>query len=267
LKRPYYISLGVVVLLVVIVLTLPGKTTSQIKLAISSLFLPFFGLASSVEHAAERAGNQLLPRRTLLRQRDQLRQENQQLHFQLLQTEAAQQENAKYRQLLGFQKQSPWKLKAARVIGRDPANWWRTIKIDFGRPDGAQIDLPVITSEGCLVGRISEVSLAYSQVTMVGDPNCRVAALIQETREHCMVGPNSSSALDYTLANITLPRNSELKTGQKVVTSGLSEIFPKNVLIGEVLDYRNVSYGLYQEARIKLAVNINRLEEVFVKMP
>ena len=124
-----------VVLLVVIVLTLPGKTTSQIKLAISSLFLPFFGLASSVEHAAERAGNQLLPRRALLRQRDQLRQENQQLHFQLLQTEGAQQENAKYRQLLGFQKQSPWKLKAARVIGRDPANWWRTIKIDFGRPD------------------------------------------------------------------------------------------------------------------------------------
>ena len=84
MKRPYYISLGVVVLLVVIVLRLPSKTTSQIKLAISSLFLPFFGLASSVEHASERAGNELLPRRTLLRQRDQLRQENQQLRFQLL---------------------------------------------------------------------------------------------------------------------------------------------------------------------------------------
>ena len=169
--------------------------------------------------------------------------------------------------MLGFQKQSRWNLKAARVIGRDPANWWRTIKIDLGRQAGSQLDLPVLTAEGFLVGRVSEVGLGYSQVTLVGDPNCRVAALVQETRDNGIVGPSSSSTLDPSLADITLLRSSDLKTGQKVVTSGLSEIFPKGILIGEILDYRNVSYGLYQEARIKLAVNVNRLEEVFVKMP
>jgi len=51
------------------------------------------------------------------------------------------------------------------------------------------------------------------------------------------------------------------------MTSGLGGIFPKCIVVGEILDSRYVSYGLYQEARVKLAVNANRLEEVFVKLP
>lgn len=266
LKRSHYIAFTAVILLVVIILALPARTTAQLKIALSSLFLPFFGLASSAHQLAERAGNGLVPRRVLLSQIEQLSRENQQLKFQLPQFEEAQRENERLRQLLAFRRQTPWKLKPVRVIGRDTANWWRTVKIDFGRDEGAQIDLPVLSTEG-LVGRISEVGLTFSQVTLVGDPNCRVAALVLETRENGIIGPSPSGPLDHTFVEMILPRTTELKPGHRVMTSGLGGIFPKGIVVGEILDSRYVSYGLYQEARVKLAVNANRLEEVFVKLP
>jgi len=44
-------------------------------------------------------------------------------------------------------------------------------------------------------------------------------------------------------------------------------IFPKEVLVGQIVDWRTVDYGLYNEARVSLAVNMNSLEEVWVKVP
>src|SRR5258706_505406 len=79
-------------------------------------------------------------------------------------------ENERLRGLLGFQKTSPSKLKAAHIIARDPANWWRNVRIDLGKRDGVRVDLPVRTAEG-LVGRVSEVSETSARVVLLGDPN------------------------------------------------------------------------------------------------
>jgi rod shape-determining protein MreC len=48
------------------------------------------------------------------------------------------------------------------------------------------------------------------------------------------------------------------------MTSGLGGIFPKGILVGHVVDFRTVGYGLYNEARVKVAARMNALEEVWV---
>src|SRR3989442_3150315 len=110
-RRPQYIALGAVVLLVVIVLTLPRQASAHLKLAISSLFLPLFGLASSSHQLGQKVADNFAPRLSLLKQLEALRRENQQLRLQAVQIEAALQENTRLRQQLGFQRQSPWKEK------------------------------------------------------------------------------------------------------------------------------------------------------------
>jgi hypothetical protein len=90
------------VLLVVAVLALPVRTVSQLKLAISSLFLPLFGLSEVVPGLAERTGNQVIPRRILLTQLEQAQQENQVLRVRLAQAEETLRENNRFRQLYGF---------------------------------------------------------------------------------------------------------------------------------------------------------------------
>jgi rod shape-determining protein MreC len=266
-RRPHYIALSVVVIVTVILLSLPSQTTARLKLALTSLFLPLFGLAGSTQQLAEKAGDRVVSRQTLLLQLDQLRRENEQLRLLQPQFDAMRTENDRLRAQLGFQKQVKWKMRLARVIARDPANWWRDLQIDLGSRDQMRADLPVITPEG-LVGRIAQVNLTHSQVVLVGDPNCRVSALVGESRDHGVIGPSSSVLLDTRLVDLTyLPKTAIIKPGQKVSTSGLGGIFPKGIAIGEIIDSQPVGYGLYTEARVKLAVDANRLEEVWVIVP
>jgi len=253
-----------VVLLALIVLNLPRPTADRLKLAISGLFVPLFGLGRSFQQLSGRVGDAVVPRGVLINDLERLRRENEELRVRAQRAEQTDRENAILRQLVGLQKQIPLKLKAGHIIGRDPANWWRTVQIDLGRRDGLREDLPVVTSEG-LVGRVSAVGIASSQVALVGDANCRVSVLVQETRDNGIVTPASASILDQTVVDLTyLPRNSAIKPGHTIVTSGLGGVFPKGLNVGMVLDCRNSPVALYSEARVKLTVNSSKLEEVWV---
>lgn len=264
-KKPQYIALWVVVLLTLVFLNLPSQTASRLKLAIGSLFVPLFGLARSTEQTTGKAADTLVPRSELLRQNEQFRRENQELKLQLAQSQEAVRENARFRQLYNWQPRGAWKPKLANVVLREPANWWRTVQIDLGSRDGMKLNQPVLSPEGFLVGRISSVSLTRSQIVLVGDPNCRVSAVIENDARDQGVLLNSFSSSDKSLVTLGyLPRGSILKPGQNVVTSGNGGTFPKGISVGKVVDSESVGYGLQSEARVKLSANLSALEEVWV---
>jgi rod shape-determining protein MreC len=266
-RRPRLIALVILTLLVLGLLSLPSRLALQLKSTLGSFFLPLFGLTQSTRHLGEKTGLSLVPRQTLLRQIAQLQQENQTLRIQAMQAVEAQRENGQLRQSMGFQPQNAWHPKLAHVIGRDPANWWRSLTIDLGGRDGVLINAPVVTAEG-LVGRIANIGSRQSQVIAVGDPGCLVAAIVQETRDCGILEPATTSPADNTFVDLThLSRGTTLKPGQRVFTSGLGGVFPKGILVGEIVDTRTADYGLYSLARVKLIVNLSRLEEVFVILP
>jgi rod shape-determining protein MreC len=273
LKRQYYITFGLVLLVVLVVLNLPEQKADRLKLAVGGLFLPLFGMAGVTQSLIDQAASSLAPRSTLFKQIADLHRENQQLREQLMQVQEAWRENARLRQALNWQQRAPWQLKLARVIGQDPANWWRTIIIDVGSRDreGIRTNMTVITADG-LVGRISEVGMDRSRVVMVGDPTCRFSAQVQEPRDKSIVAKGivspSPSSLDRMLVDLVyVPGGSLLKPGQPVMTSGTGGIFPKGIIVGQIVDVRTNDYGLNLEARVKLAANLNRLEEVWVMLP
>ena len=115
---------------------------------------------------------------------------------------------------LGWQRQMPWRLKLANVVLRDPANWWRTVQIDLGTRDGVVENLPVLTADG-LVGRVSSVGSRASQVVLIGDPNCRVSARV-ENPAHDIGIISASGPLDNSLVELTyLSGSANLKSGQE----------------------------------------------------
>ncbi len=266
-RGPHYVAFSLVLLLVLVLLSLPSPANARAKLVVGTLFLPLFGLAGAVQAAGQSAGDALVPRQTLLQQIEQLRRENQQLRLQAAQSDEAQRENARLRQLLGWQKQSPLKLKPGRVIARDTANWWRTVRIDLGSRDGLRGNLPVLSTDG-LVGRVGEVAYASSEVVLMGDPKCPVSVLVRETGENGVLTLSSSGVMDHRIVDLThLPRNTALKAGQTVYTSGLGGVFPAGIPVGTIVDSRSVGYGLYTEARVKLTADSSRLREVMVILP
>ncbi len=262
-KQKNYLALGAVVFVAVLLLSLPTRATTRLKLAVESWFLPLFGLAGAAQQLPADLADSVLPRRELLKQVDDLRRENQQLKEQQIQTAAIARENDQLRGLLGWQRQVPWKLKLANVVMRDPANWWHTIQIDLGSRDGVQTNMPVLTAEG-LVGRVSAISFVSSQVVLIGDQNCRVSAVVEDST-HDMGVLTAGGPLDLSLVPLSyLASSANLKPGQNVLTSGLGGIFPKGIPIGKIADAQSIEYGLATEANVKLNANLGALEQVWV---
>jgi rod shape-determining protein MreC len=269
LKKSHYIILICVVLMVLVLLQLPFGIMGKLKLAISGLFLPLFGLSSSTHQWLGQSKDELTPRRELLRQIEQLRLDNEQLQLRLQQDAQLWTENARLRAAVGWERQTRWHVMLARVIARDPANWWRSLEIDRGSRDGLRTNLAVLSADG-LVGRLQSVGQTRSQVILLGDPNLRVAAV---------VGGSTNVATGIIAANTSLPQQDgmvdldllsgagSVRPGQTVVTWGAGGVFPPGINIGKIVDLQAKDYGLSTEARVKLAANLGGLEEVWVLLP
>src|SRR5690349_9056559 len=128
LRRTHFIALALMTLLTMVILNLPNPAKSRLKLGIGSLFLPLFGLAGFSHQLLAGAEDSLTPRRELLKENEQLRRENQQLRLLTKETEEVRRENERLRKSVAWQQRQPWSLKAANVVLREPANWWRTIQ-------------------------------------------------------------------------------------------------------------------------------------------
>ena len=266
LKRPHYIALGLIVVLTLTILNLPSRTTARLKQGVGSFFFPLFRLASASQQVAGQAVDSALPRSELLRQNQALRKENDELKLQLTRTEELMRENDQFRKLFGWQQRHTWKLKLATVVLRDPANWWRSVQINLGSRDGIRTNMAVLTPDGALAGRVSSVSQTRSLVVLLGDPNCKVAARVDNpTRDTGVIGASGPLESEFVEMGY-LSKNANLKPGQRVVTSGDGDLFPAEIFIGLVVDSHAVEFGLAEVARVKLAANLNSLEEVWVKV-
>jgi rod shape-determining protein MreC len=188
-----------------------------------------------------------------------LLEELQQLQDENLRLQELALENSRLQQLLDLKQTSSLKLAAARVVGRDPTNWYRTITINKGERDGLRVDMGVISTVG-VIGRIIKTTPVASQVLLLTDHSSSIAALIQRTRDEGLIeGTEGGSArMKY------LPMLSEVGVGDTVLTSGLVGSFPKGLMVGQVSAVHKKEDGLFQVAQIQPAVDFTKLEEVLV---
>jgi rod shape-determining protein MreC len=150
---------------------------------------------------------------------------------------------------------------AARVVGKDATNWFKTILIDRGSRAGMRRNLPVIAPDG-LVGRIVDVTPSTAKVQLITDPVSAAGALMQRTRVTGIVTGNLGAGLRVRY----LPLLADVVVGDEVVTSGMGGIFPKGIPVGRVTAVERTSGALFQEAVLQPKVDLGRLEEVVVLM-
>jgi rod shape-determining protein MreC len=189
-----------------------------------------------------------------------LREENLTLRNQLVLLEEARRENETLRRQLDFKSAVPsFTMLPAEVIGRDPSNLLQYLIIDRGSVDGIAEAMPVLTAEA-LVGRISEVSMHSATVMLISDPSSSVSCLIQRTRATGVVQgyPGNELVMHY------IPQGDTVAPGDMVLTSGLGGNFPKRLVVGQVASVTSADVEMFQEARVKPAVNLADLEVVMV---
>lgn len=195
-------------------------------------------------------------------QNEKLQKEINLLKEKLNNLEEISQENVRLRTLLSFKQDSPYKVIVARVIGRSPESWSSVVIIGKGKSQGIKEGMAVRDYRG-LVGRVSEVSESTSKITLINDPNFGVSAIVQRSRQEGLVG----GALGGLLVMRYLPNEADIEISDVIVTSGLTALYPKGLLIGTVVDIGSDFSGLSRYATVKPAAELSRIEEVLVIVP
>lgn len=163
--------------------------------------------------------------------------------------------------LLDYDRQGPEDRQyvTCDVIGRDTTGFVRAIQIDCGRRNGVGLLDPVVTELG-LVGRVVKVSATGAEVLLVTDPTSSINVRLQSTREDGRVVGQLAGDLIMT----DIPVNAEVIEGDLVVTNGLGQTLPADLVVGQVLSVALAESELYQEARVRSLVDFGRLEIVQV---
>jgi rod shape-determining protein MreC len=160
--------------------------------------------------------------------------------------------------LLGFKEQFISKTLAAQVIGSSGSEQSRSIYIDKGTHEGVRPDMAVITAEG-VVGKVLRAFKTTSQVLLINDQTSGVGSILEKSRLQGVLRgtPVGEVVLEKVMSDETV------QPGEKVVTSGGDQIFPKGLPVGTVT---KVSPGpeLFLNIRVKPAADLSRLEEVLV---
>ena len=116
LKQPNIVSFCSVMTAGIVLLSLPTRMNNQLKWMVAGVFLPFLGLAETVDEKAESLQSIVVSKQELLRENQQLRREVQNYKIALLKNQAIATENALLRQQLGWRESLPWRLMPASVL-------------------------------------------------------------------------------------------------------------------------------------------------------
>ncbi|MDD4296490.1 MAG: rod shape-determining protein MreC [Ruminiclostridium sp.] len=172
-------------------------------------------------------------------------------------------ENEDLKKLLSFKDQFIQDLVGCNVTSKDAGNWFEIFTIDRGSKDGIAVNDPVINANG-LVGRVSRVDLLSSKVVSIIDTESSVSARLSKSRDLVILKGDAQLRMDGLCRLDYIPPDVEVSVGDKVETSGMSSLYPKGIIIGEIIQVikNEGQYDYY--AIVKPAVDFRRLEEVAV---
>jgi rod shape-determining protein MreC len=180
-------------------------------------------------------------------------------------------ENARLREMLGFRDASQYKLRACRVVSREPSSWWDSVQVNVGWQDEPALtkDQPVVSPRG-VVGKTGTVSQYVTDVILLVNQNCNISSTVEGTHDQGIVQGEGNFEEGTPRVEVKyLPKDSQVTIGQFVVTSGLGPYFPAGLRLGTVVEVPPVknaypTFGLYREAYIEPTANLNQLDELFV---
>ena len=157
-----------------------------------------------------------------------------------------------------------YELKNASVTVRNKSYWLDNLIIDKGKKNGIKKDMAVITDNG-LIGIISKVYTSSSEVRLITTNNKNKITIYIETEGGDVVGYIDKYNKDKKeLVIKDIDKNSNIKVGDKVMTSGMNKVFPKGIYIGEVKDVKQDENNLSKIVYVEIKQNINKIHYVAV---
>lgn len=173
------------------------------------------------------------------------------------------QELVQLRQLYHLDETYQYEKIAAKVIGKDPGNWFSIFQIDKGKEDGIKVDMNVLAGNG-LAGIVISVSEHSATVRAIIDDASNVSAKFAITSDICNVAGDLALINDGRIHVEDISKTAEVFDGYTLVTSHTSSKFLPGILIGYVSDITIDANNLTKSGFVTPVVDFEHLEYVLV---
>lgn len=168
-------------------------------------------------------------------------------------------ERNRLRKLLDLKADSFYRFLPCEIIARSSTSFFRSIMVDRGAADSVRVGMAVVGYRG-LVGRVSQVFPASSQVVLINNKAISVSCMNRRSRVVGMLEWDRGSffRLEY------VGKEEDVVVGDTLVTSGLGLLFPKGFPVGTVFQIMEDKGGISKRVRVASSANLNSIEELFI---
>jgi rod shape-determining protein MreC len=152
----------------------------------------------------------------------------------------------------------------ATVVNRNLGYWHNNIIVDKGMNDGVLVDMAVITNQG-LIGKIVQVTNFNSTVKLLtsNDLNSKISVKIKQDEDiiGLLVGYDQKKNA-FLISGID--QNADIEIDSKVLTTGMSTLFPSGILVGRVIEVKSDHFDLTKTIYVKPAVDFDNITYVTI---
>ena len=256
----------VVVVLLAAALTVLSNVTGQTvpDLVVQAALAPFRAAGNALTKQAEQYYSYMFRYEALAAENEQLKAEIAQMEDVARQADAVSRENERLRNQLDFlSTHETYKTVDAYIIAWSSTDWTNTFTINRGTNAGIEENLCVITANGEVVGLVTDVGPNYAEVKTVLDSTLEISATIASSGHNGMVSGGYIDGNETFLKMEYLPSSAVIRNKDQVVTSG-STVYPKGLILGNVVDAGFEETGVAKYAVLDPAADISSMEQVFI---
>ena len=255
----------IAVLLAVGVAVLSSLTGLQLpEMAVQGIITPLRTGVSRLRDQAEQLYSYMFEYEALAAENEALKEKIAQMEDDARRADAVSRENDRLRELTELlDDHEDYVVQDAYIIAWSSADWSSTLTVNRGSAAGVEKDMCVITSNGQVIGLVSEVGINYAVIKTVLDSSLEIRATIASSGYNGMVKGNYAEGNENFLRMDYLPSSAVIRNKDQVVTSG-STMYPKGLILGYVVDAGFDDTGVAKFAVLEPATDIHTLEQVFI---
>ena len=251
----------------IIVLSIKGNS-NIISSGVGGVISPLQKIVYTVNEKVKGSFDFFINFSNVKKENEELTAKNAELENKLIEYERMKDENTRLREMFDYsQNNANYDYLGCNIIGYSGGNISNGYIIDKGTKDSVEKDMVVITPAG-LVGKVTKASSSFAIVQTILNENIAVAAMVESADETTGILQGITDSKNKNLTELSnIPIESAIKEGDKILTSGLGEMYPKEIRIGEVISVEVDNVGIMKRAVVKPYVDFNKLEELFVVVP
>ena len=244
---------------------LSGATNQSIpSILVQGILTPFRAGANALTKQSEQIYGYIFRYESLVAENEALKKQISQMEDDARQADSYYRENQRLRDALALtQTREDFVLVDAYIIAWSTTDWNSTVTVSKGSNAGIESGMCAITANGEVVGLVTEVGLNYAVIKTVLDSTLEISATIASSGYNGMVKGGYTDGRKDLLWMDYLPSAAVIRNNDQVVTSG-STVYPRNLILGHIVDAGYDETGVAKYAVLDPAVDIGSLEQVFI---